>query len=247
MKLPCLPHQNRLHDGLGIVVDHPFRHTAEEGKGPVMGIQHHFLGFPGIGHQEHLPTVAKPEMGQLHGLDDASQFHLLVTPVELAGLARGERQRDEGLCSSSRGLGLPLFHEALNAVIGPGIARLLQVLKEPLGTAPFPLGAQPILYEPALQLLGKGPQLRTGLLLPTISRPHIRLQVFLHGIARQIQVAGDGADRLPLHQVTPTQLGKTFHADHSRLLQPKKAGMMNQPGWSKFNADIPGCLVSFAR
>ena len=247
MKLPCLPYQDRLHDGLGIIVDHALRHPAKEGKGSVVGIQHHFLGFPGVGHQEHLPTVAKPEMGQLYGLDDTPQLHLFVTPVKLAGLARGKGQRDEGLCSSSWRGGLPLFHEALNAVIGPGIARLLQVLKEPLGTAPFPLGAQPILYEPALQLLGKGPQLRTGLLLPTISRPHIRLQVFLHGIARQIQVAGDGADRLPLHQVTPTQLGKTFHADHSRLLQPKKARMMTQPGWSKFNAEIPGCLVSFAR
>lgn len=98
-----------------------------------MGIQHHFLGFPGVGHQEHLPTVAEPEMGQLYGLDAPPQLHLFVTPVKLAGLARGKGQRDEGLCSSSWRGALPLFHEALNAVIGPGIARLLQVLKEPLG------------------------------------------------------------------------------------------------------------------
>ncbi len=84
---PFLADKDRLHHRLEIVVDHALRHAAEEGERAVVRIEHHLLGLPGIGHDEHLPAERQAEMRHLDGLHDPTELDMLVAPIELADLA----------------------------------------------------------------------------------------------------------------------------------------------------------------
>jgi transposase len=55
-----------------IIVDHSLWHTAEEGKGAIMGIKNHLLALPWIGCQVALTAMGKTEMRQLDGLHHAT-------------------------------------------------------------------------------------------------------------------------------------------------------------------------------
>jgi hypothetical protein len=227
VELAFLAREDGLDDGLGVVVDHALRDTAKEGEGPVVGVEDHFLGLPGVGGEEELPAVGEAEVGELDGLHHTAQFHLFMAPVELGRLPRRETQGDVGVAGGGGGLALPVLHVTLDAVVGAGIALALEVFVQPPGGAPLGLGTLAVLLQPGLQLL-------------------FGLEVLLDGVARQVQVAGDVADRFLLDQVPSPQLHKTLHADHSRLLR-QKGGILTQPGWSKLHAVYTGCLVRFAR
>ena len=128
---PFLAGEDGFHDSFEVVVDHALGHAAEEGEGLIMRIEDHFLGFPGIGHDEHLSAEGQAEMRELDGLHDAAEFDLLVAPIELADLAGGEGQRDKRLGECRAGFGgFPALHEALHAVIGAAIALGLQPLEQ---------------------------------------------------------------------------------------------------------------------
>ena len=94
--LPVLADEHRLHRRLHVVVDAARAGAAEEGEGPVMGVEHHLLRLARIGPHEHHAAVAEPDMGDLHGHRHAVDQHDLVAPVELVGLARREDQRHIG-------------------------------------------------------------------------------------------------------------------------------------------------------
>ena len=88
-----------------------------------MRVEHHLLGFPGIGHDEHLSAEGQAEMREFDGLDEAAEFDLLVAPIELADLAGDESQWNKGLGERGAGfVGFPALHEALHAVIGAAVA-----------------------------------------------------------------------------------------------------------------------------
>ena len=83
---------------------------------------------------EHLAAVGQPKMGHLDRLQHAGQLHLLVAPVELAGIASRELQRDE--CFRQLGTmvaRLPALHKPLDAVVSTAIAQFLQALVETVG------------------------------------------------------------------------------------------------------------------
>jgi hypothetical protein len=246
VELAFLAREDGLDDGLGVVVDHALRDTAKEGEGPVVGVEDHFLGLPGVGGEEELPAVGEAEVGELDGLHHTAQFHLFMAPVELGRLPRRETQGDVGVAGGGGGLALPVLHVTLDAVVGAGIALALEVFVQPPGGAPLGLGTLAVLLQPGLQLLPVRPKLGTGLLAALVGRFLFGLEVLLDGVARQVQVAGDVADRFLLDQVPSPQLHKTLHADHSRLLR-QKGGILTQPGWSKLHAVYTGCLVRFAR
>ena len=102
------------------------------------------------------------------------------------------------------------------------------------------------MFQPSFQHGLERAQFRRRLPLSLINRIGLGIKVFLDGIAGQVEVAGYRADALALDLVAAAYLADGFHADHSRLLQPK-SWMMAQPGWSKLDAVYPGFLVSFAR
>jgi len=87
--------EDRLDHGLHVVVDPARAGAFEEGKRPIMGIEHHLLAFARVGPDEHHAAVAEPNMGDLQGHRHAVDHHDLVAPVELVGLARFKDQRHE--------------------------------------------------------------------------------------------------------------------------------------------------------
>ncbi len=89
--------EDSLHDGLEIVIDEVCRNAAEEGEGAIVRLQYHLLRLSQIGDDENLPTVGQSEMRDLDGLQHATQFDLLVAPVELAGIASDKQQRHKRL------------------------------------------------------------------------------------------------------------------------------------------------------
>jgi hypothetical protein len=87
-----------------------------------MGVEHHLLRLSWVGHDEHLTAERQPEMCDLDGLHDASEFNMLMAPIELTDLAGRKRQRHIGLRQRRAGFGcLPTLHEALHAVVGAAI------------------------------------------------------------------------------------------------------------------------------
>jgi hypothetical protein len=88
--LAVLADEDRFHRRLHVVVDAARAGPAEEGKGPVVCVEHHLLCLPRIGPDEHHAAVAEPDMGDLHGHCHAVDQDDLVAPVELVGLARRE-------------------------------------------------------------------------------------------------------------------------------------------------------------
>src|ERR1700692_3524833 len=109
IKQAFLAREDRFHDRLEVVVDHALGHAAEEGEGLVVRVENHLLGFPWIGHDEHLAAECQPEMRNLDGLHDAREFDMLMAPIELTDLAWRKRQRHIGLRQRRAGFGcLPM-------------------------------------------------------------------------------------------------------------------------------------------
>ena len=87
-----------------------------------MGIEHHLLGFPWIGDDEHLTAVGQAEMRHLDGLHHAIDLNVLVAPVELADFTGRECQGNKGFLGGRSDLTcIPLLYEALHAVVGAAI------------------------------------------------------------------------------------------------------------------------------
>ncbi len=62
-----------------------------------MGVEYHLLGLPRVTEAEDHPAMAQSHVRGLDRHWHAVNFELLVAPVELVGLSRGESQRDKGL------------------------------------------------------------------------------------------------------------------------------------------------------
>src|SRR5215217_6488397 len=88
--------EDRLHRRLHIVVDAAPAGALEQGKGPVVGIEHHLLRLARIGPHEQHAAVTEPDMGDLHDHRHAAQQDDLVAPVKLEGFSRSKTQRDIG-------------------------------------------------------------------------------------------------------------------------------------------------------
>lgn len=199
IELARLAGQHTIHHGFEVVVHHPLRHPTEEVKGAHMGIEHHLPGFSGVGDQEHLAAVGQAEMGQLDGLRYTAQHHMLKAPVELTGIAGGKGERNERLLGARAVAVFPVSDEALHAVIGAGVALGLQAFEQTAGRSPLTLGQVMVGGKPVAQALLPLTQLRPGLALALIARQVGGVEVFLDGVARQIQVTGNSTDALTLN------------------------------------------------
>ena len=51
---PLLAGEDRLYNGLEVVIHHALRHAAKEGEGAVVRVEHHLLGLSRVGHDEQL-------------------------------------------------------------------------------------------------------------------------------------------------------------------------------------------------
>ena len=152
MNQALLAGEDRLDHGLEIVIDHPLGHAAEEGERAVVRVEHHLLGLPRIGDDEHLAAERQAEMRHLDGLHDPAELDVLMAPVELADLARRERQRHEGLGESWAGSdSFPTPDEPLHAVVGTAVALRLQSLEQPACSAALGFRQMALDCKPTLQ------------------------------------------------------------------------------------------------
>ena len=99
---PIFADKDRVHRRLHVVVNAPGAGAAEEGKRSVVRIEHHLLRLAGIGPNIRHPTVAKANMGALHGRGHTIDQNDFTAPVELVGFIGVEARRDIG-----RGRSLP--------------------------------------------------------------------------------------------------------------------------------------------
>ena len=219
---PFLAGEDRLHDGFEVVVDHALRHAAEEGEGLVVRVEDHFLGFPGIGHDEHLSAEGQAEMREFDGLDEAAEFDLLMAPIELADLAGCEGQWDKGLGERGAGfMGFPALDEALHAVIGAAIALGLQAFEQAARGAALGFWQQAFGLQPILQSLLEGAEPGGGLLGPAIDRFGLGPAVLANRGPGEVQITRDRTDALLAHGTAKSNFGNQVHDQHPRISSAK--------------------------
>ena len=129
--LPSLADEHRIDRRLHVVIDSARARALEEGEGAIVRVEHHLLALARIGAHEHHPTVAEPDMGDLQSRRHAADQSDLVTPIELIGLARRERQRHIGARRLPRALLAPGPSVAANRVVPALIAEPPQLLEDP--------------------------------------------------------------------------------------------------------------------
>jgi len=189
--------------------------------------------------------MGKPKVRHFHPARHTAQEDGLGAPVELVGFAGAEDQGDIGLLRARMLHGLPVLHPALDAIVGPGIARLAQILKESARRPTLLAGQMRLGLHPLLQngLMRPELGLRRGpaIVLGDIS---IMMQILVHRVARHTHETGNLTDGLLLGEIQQTNLGNRFHAKHSRFLRAKSR---EGSRCSVFDANSCLHLFTFAR
>jgi hypothetical protein len=215
---PFLAGEDCLYNCLEIVIHHALRHAAEEGEGAVVRVEHHLLGFSGVGHDEHLAAECQPEMRDLDGLHNAVELDVLMAPVELTDLAGSKRQRNVGLRQGRAGFGcLPALHEPLHAVVGAAIPLGLQALEQPTRRPALRFRQQALSAQPGLQRLLERPQHWRRLLLPLIDRFALGPAMLANRRTRQFQATRNRTDALLADQMTAPDFRNYIHEQHPRF------------------------------
>ena len=93
-----LANQDRINRGLHIIVDAPRAGTAEEGKRPVMGIEHHLQRLTRIRPHKWHSAMTEAHMGNLDRCGRTINQDDFVAPVELIGFAGVKTQRYISIC-----------------------------------------------------------------------------------------------------------------------------------------------------
>ena len=186
--MPLLADEDRLHRRLHVVVDAARAGALEEGESPIMGVEHHLLRLARIGPRKHHPTVAEPDMRDLHRRRHAVDQHDLVAPVELVGLTGREAQRHIGLARLARVRLRPTPGIASNRVVATVIPERAR-LENPDQRQPFSR-RRFVVRSKSRQVLSPGPNLRLRLHLTLVGELGlVRPQHLPHRIARQPQFA----------------------------------------------------------
>src|SRR5271154_3492150 len=125
-----LADEDRLHRRLHVVVDAALACSLEQGKSPIVRVEHHPLRLAGIGAHEQHAAVTEPDVGSLHDYRHAAQQDALVAPVELVGFARSKAQRD--ICCSRRcsALVAPTVAETPDSIVSTVVAKPSQLLEQ---------------------------------------------------------------------------------------------------------------------
>src|SRR3546814_9501398 len=86
-----------------------------------MRVEQHLLALAWIRPDIDRPRCTQPHMRNLHAHRLAGDLHVLMAPVELIGLARLERQRDEGgntIAGILASVGLPARRVSAHSIVG---------------------------------------------------------------------------------------------------------------------------------
>ena len=192
--------------------------ALEQGKGPVVGVEHHLLRLARIGPHEQHAAVAEPDMGHLHGDRHAAQQDDLVAPVELIGLARRKAQRHIG-----RGRRLAAFlgpspSIAAHGIVAAFIATAAQFLEEADQGQAFAWRFAFIRRQQLVEFITPSSDFGERLnfsLVAELSRA--RADHLPYDFARYAQFPADRFDRLTLPKERTSNLCNRLHDQHSNL------------------------------
>ena len=229
-----LANEDRVHRGLHVVVDPARAGALEEGKRPVVAVEHHLLALSRIRPHERHPAVAEPQVRHLHDRRHALDHDDLVAPVELVGFAGCEAQRHEGRRRRRILPAPPSGRVAPHRIIAAGIAETAQLFEDAHQRQPFPAPPRRVRCQKPFQLLPPRPQLRLRLHPPLVSeRGLARADHLPHDLPRDLQLSADRLDGLALHEVPATYLRDRLHdqhpepgsRDHRSTLEPHADGV----------------------
>ncbi len=213
--LPVLADKHRLHRCLHVVVDAACAGALEEGKRPLVGVEHHLLRLARAGANEHHAAVAQANVRDRHRHRDAAHQDDFVAPVELVGLTRRERQRHIRLGRLSGVLPAPKPGIAANCGVAAVVAQPSPLLEEANERQPFARPALGVLRQQLVQLRLPMPDLGTRLNLPLIrERRPARPQHLANRVARHLQVTRDLLDRLAPDEVLASDPADRLHNQH---------------------------------
>jgi hypothetical protein len=185
-----------------------------------MRVEHHLLRLARIGPDVDRPRRAQPHLGHLHSHRLASDLYILVTPVELVGLAGLEHERDEGRGAVARILA-PRFRPApgvaTNRVVGSLKPLTAQKIMDPGHAEPIAPVPGLVLRQQHIEPLLKRPKPRQRLNRAAIIECAFRRPDRLaHHLARQPQIPRYRLDRLPA-RVLPPYPNNRLHRQHPDL------------------------------
>ena len=141
------------------IADAAFRHAAEHTERVPVGIEQHLVGLERGGAQQEGPAVGQLDRRHLKLGALVGQMPVVFAPVELEGLSRSERQRNEG--AAARRLLFPLAicppvpRKGRNPALGAGEARLDQIGMHLLQRPPLLARLAGLRLQPGGQLLGE--------------------------------------------------------------------------------------------
>ena len=213
-----LADEHRLHRRLHVVVDAAATDPAEEPEAPLVGLEHHLLALARKNLNQKEATVAQPQVRRLDPHGGAGDHRILVTPVELVGLAGIEGQRDVGWPVRSRSLPAPGRRVTAHRIVAAVVAQAGQFLVDPHQRQAIAPAFVLVGFQQPVQLLDPGPQLRQRLNRAFIAqRRLVRAHHLAHRVAGQLQIPSDLLYRNAPAQVIPTNPRDGLHNQASPL------------------------------
>jgi len=184
-------------------------------------VEHHLLALAQVGAHIQHAAVAQADLRYPHG-DRASDEDVLVAPVELVGLARGEGERHVGFGRGSTLSRRPSARMTADVVVAAAVAQQAQLLEHPLEGQALPLRPLRVGAEHRLELADVRPEPWQRLILANIAPlgrllPLARPHDAAHRIARQLQLSRDRLDLASLHEVGAPYPADRVHRDHPPL------------------------------
>ena len=189
-------------------------------------------------------------MRDLHDRRHAVHHDDLVAPVELVGLARRERQRDESARRRTRVRLRPASRITADGVIAAFVAEPPQLLENPDQRQPLARRRFGVRRQQPIKFLFPSAQLRARLHLALIGKRRLlRPQNLPNRVAGQPQVAGDLLDRLALDKMLAPYPTDRLHNQHPPPPASRQSRQPNKPkiGGSILDADPPPQGVTFPR
>ena len=186
--------QDRLHRRPHVVADPPLAPAVKSRKRTVMGTRHHLPALPGMAADERHAAGARNELRHPDRHRHAANQHLLAAPVEPAGLAGLERQRNMRTGKAATMAMFPVPHRPARRP-ATGIARMLPDL---LRVQPITAPALAVDLKKRLKLADMVTRLGTGLnrRTPLVDMlPCTAAQNLAHRIARYPEILRNRTDR----------------------------------------------------
>ena len=207
--------EDRLHRGLHVVVDPARAGALEEGKRPVMGVEHHLLRLARIRPHEQHPAVAQPDMRHFHRHRRAVDQHDLVAPVELVSLAGRKAQRHIGSRRCRGAIALPPERIPPNRIVAARITTPSQILENPEQRQPFAARLRLIARQQRIEIILPRSNPRQRLVPASVAEFRLRRTHNLpHDLPRNPQVPADLLDLLALRKIRPPNSRNRLHHQH---------------------------------